>query len=134
MKNRVKPRATKYSAEDGDQMGNAKNKQKRFAFEHRSERPLPTHEFVGRLVSFSLGAALLVIFALGIGMLGYHGFVNLSWSDAFLNASMILSGMGPVSEIRTESGKIFAGMYALFSGLIFIAAVSLVIAPLFHRL
>jgi hypothetical protein len=60
--------------------------------------------------------------------------VDLSWTDSFLNASMILSGMGPVNEIRTESGKIFAGIYALFSGLIFIAAVSLVIAPLFHRI
>jgi hypothetical protein len=115
-------------------MGSAKNKQKRFAFEHRSERPLPTNEFVGRLARFSLGAVVLIAFALGVGILGYHGLVNLSWSDSFLNASMILSGMGPVSEIDTVSGKIFAGMYALFSGLIFIAAVSLVIAPLFHRL
>jgi hypothetical protein len=115
-------------------MGNTKYKQKPFAFEHRSERPLPTQEFVGRLARYSLGAAILVIFALGIGILGYHRLVNLSWSDSFLNASMILSGMGPVNEILTESGKIFAGLYALFSGLIFIAAVSLVIAPLFHRL
>jgi hypothetical protein len=115
-------------------MGNVKHKQKRFAFEHRSERPLPTNEFVGRLARYSLGAAILVIFALGVGMLGYHSLVNLSWSDSFLNASMILSGMGPVNEIHSESGKIFAGIYALFSGLIFIAAVSLVIAPLFHRL
>jgi hypothetical protein len=115
-------------------MGKVKVKQKRFAFEHRGERPLPTQEFVGRLARYALGAAILVIFALGVGMLGYHRLVNLSWSDSFLNASMILSGMGPVSEICTESGKIFAGIYALFSGLIFVAAVSLVIAPLFHRL
>jgi hypothetical protein len=115
-------------------MGSAKYKQKHFAFEHRNERPLPTHEFVGRLARYSLGATFLVIFALGVGILGYHRLVDLSWTDSFLNASMILSGMGPVNEIRTESGKIFAGIYALFSGLIFIAAVSLVIAPLFHRI
>ncbi len=78
-------------------------------------------------------ATLLVITALGVGMTGYHAFENMFWTDSFLNASMILGGMGPVNELHTEAGKLFAGMYALFSGLAFVAAVGLVITPLFHR-
>ena len=115
-------------------MGNTKYKQKYFALEHRSEKPLPTHLFVGRLARYFTGATSLVICALGIGILGYHLLENLSWTDSFLNASMILGGMGPVNELQTEAGKIFAGMYALFSGLVFLVAVGLIIAPLFHRL
>ena len=90
--------------------------------------------FVGRLARYLSVASSLVISALGVGILGYHVLENLSLTDSFLNASMILGGMGPVNTIRTEAGKIFAGMYALFSGLIFLVAVGLVIAPLFHRL
>jgi hypothetical protein len=115
-------------------MANTKYNHNHFTFEHRREKPLPTHMFVGRLARYFVGATSLVIFALGIGILGYHLLENLSLTDSFLNASMILGGMGPVNELRTEAGKLFAGMYALFSGLIFLVAVSLVIAPLFHRL
>jgi len=111
-----------------------KYKSKYFTFEHRSQPPLPIHMFFGRLASYFTVASSIVICALGIGILGYHMLENLSWTDSFLNASMILGGMGPVNAIRTEAGKIFAGLYALFSGLIFLVAVSLVIAPLFHRL
>ncbi len=82
---------------------------------------------------FSL-TLFLVITALGIGIIGYHLLENLFFTDSFLNASMILGGMGPVNELKTESGKIFAGFYALFSGLIFLVVVGLIIAPLFHRL
>lgn len=76
----------------------------------------------------------LIISALGIGIIGNHLLENLSFTDSFLNASMILGGMGPVNELKTEGGKIFAGFYALFSGLIFLVVVGLIIAPLFHRL
>ena len=71
--------------------------------------------------------------ALGIGMLGYHGFEGMSWIDSFANAAMILSGMGPFKELTTNSGKLFAGFYALFSGLFFIAVAGIVMAPAVHR-
>ena len=115
-------------------MSQTKYKQKYFALEHRSQKPLPTHLFIGRFARYFTAATSLVICALGIGILGYHILENLSLTDSFLNASMILGGMGPVNELKTEAGKLFAGMYALFSGLIFLVAVSLIIAPLFHRL
>lgn len=74
-------------------------------------------------------ATSLVIAALSVGVIGYHVFENISWTDSFLNASMILGGMGPVNELHTEAGKLFVGIYALFSGLAFVAAIGLVIAP-----
>lgn len=76
---------------------------------------------------------LFILAALGAGMLGYHGFEKMSWTDAYLNASMILSGMGPVTVLETTGGKIFAGTYALFSGLAFIAVMALVFSPMIHR-
>lgn len=77
--------------------------------------------------------SLFIMAALGVGMWGYHTFGDMSWPDAFLNASMILSGMGPVSPMETFSGKIFSGCYALFSGLAFIAVMAIVFAPVIHR-
>jgi hypothetical protein len=82
----------------------------------------------------SAGICLLIIaVALGIGMLGYHSFEQMSWVDAFVNASMILSGMGPVSILQTSAGKLFAGCYALFSGLAFIAILGIIFVPGIHR-
>jgi hypothetical protein len=75
----------------------------------------------------SIGAVLI------IGMCGYHFFENMSWVDAFANASMILSGMGPLQPLVTSSGKIFAGCYALFSGLFFILIIALIFSPLIHH-
>ena len=66
-------------------------------------------------------------------MAGYHFLERLPWLDAFLNASMILSGMGPVGELKTTAGKIFAGCYALFSGVAFLTSIGLIFAPVFHR-
>ncbi len=77
---------------------------------------------------------LTVAFALGIGMYGYHVFAALPWIDAFVNASMILSGMGPMAELKTDAAKLFAGTYALFSGLIFIGIAGILVAPVLHRL
>ena len=76
---------------------------------------------------------LLIVMALFIGMLGYHFFENMPWIDAFLNASMILSGMGPAATLSSSSGKIFAGCYALFSGLAFIAIVVVMLSPIIHK-
>ena len=102
-------------------------------FEQRKKPLLPRRAFYLRLAR-SLALALTVVLgSLGIGMAGYHGFEGLSWLDAFLNAAMILSGMGPVAPIQTPAGKLFAGCYALFSGLALITTLAVIIAPLFHR-
>ena len=71
---------------------------------------------------------------LSIGVLGYHGIAGLSWIDSVLNASMILTGMGPVAAMTTTSSKLFASGYALFSGVVFLSSIGLVLAPLFHRI
>lgn len=76
---------------------------------------------------FLIGSALFV------GMLGYHVFEGMSWIDSFLNASMILSGMGPAGNLSTFAGKFFAGVYALFSGLAFIGIVVIMLSPIIHR-
>ena len=102
-------------------------------FEHRSKPLLPLSAFYWRMAR-SVGIGLLVIvLALGIGMFGYRSFEQMSWVDAFVNAAMILSGMGPVSSLQTDGGKIFAGCYALFSGLAFLTSIGIFIAPAFHR-
>ncbi len=102
-------------------------------FEHRSQPLLPTRLFVLRLLRHG-GYAVGIGFAfLGFGTWGYHAFVGLPWLDALLNASMILSGMGPVDPIVTDSGKWFASIYALLSGLVFIVIVGVLLAPVFHR-
>ena len=66
-------------------------------------------------------------------MWGYHYYEGMSWIDAYVNASMILSGMGPVQELKTDAGKFFAGTYALFSGIIFLFFMAVIFAPVFHR-
>lgn len=102
-------------------------------FEHRSKPLLPRRQFYVRLARSAGIALLLVVFALGIGMAGYRTFEPMSWVDAFVNAAMILSGMGPVSSLQTDGGKIFAGCYALFSGLAFLTSLGIIFAPVFHR-
>lgn len=81
----------------------------------------------------ALVGIVLIMIALSIGMLGYHYFEGLAWEDAFLNASMILSGMGPVAKLSSTGGKLFAGCYALFSGLAFIAIVVIMLSPIIHK-
>ncbi len=102
-------------------------------FEHRRQPLVPRRVFYGRLAQSVGLSAGIIVGALAIGMGGYRGFERLSWPDAFLNASMILSGMGPASPLQTSAGKLFAGCYALFCGLAFITAVGVVFAPIFHR-
>jgi hypothetical protein len=103
-------------------------------YEDRSERPAPRAVFLRRLAGHSGLAASLVLGSLGAGMWGYEHFEHLQWRDAFLNASMLLGGMGPVESPVTPAGKLFAGCYALYAGLIFLVAVGIVGAPIFHRL
>jgi hypothetical protein len=103
-------------------------------FEHRSEPLLPRGAFLRRLAgSAGLGAGLIAV-SLFIGMLGYHVFERLSWIDSFLNASMLLGGMGPVETPQTYGGKLFAGTYALYCGLAVIAVAAIILAPVVHRI
>ncbi|HEX2881938.1 MAG TPA: hypothetical protein VHO25_20600 [Polyangiaceae bacterium] len=95
--------------------------------------PLPLHHFVGGMVRQSMGAVAVVLGSLVLGMVGYASFESLSWTDAFLNAAMLLGGMGPVDLPHTEGGKLFAGFYALYSGLVFLILMGLVVGPVFHR-
>src|ERR1044071_3710113 len=102
-------------------------------FEHRSKPLLSRRKFLVRLARSFWFGALIVGCSLGIGMIGYHVFEKLSWLDAFANAAMILSGMGPLAELKTSAGKLFAGCYALFSGVAFLTSIGVVFAPVFHR-
>ncbi len=101
--------------------------------ERRRQALAPRRVFFTRLARCFAASAVLIAVSLGLGMAGYHFLEKLSWLDAFENASMILSGMGPVAPIQTNAGKMFAGCYALFSGLAFITSVGVVFAPIFHR-
>jgi|SRR5262245_27309877 len=103
-------------------------------YEAHHRPPVPWPRFLwraGRHVGFG---AIIAAIAVGIGTIGYHLFDELGWVDSFLNASMILSGMGPVDKMATTDAKIFAAFYALFSGLVFIGVMGIVLAPWFHRL
>jgi hypothetical protein len=101
--------------------------------EHRSQPLLSRGAFLRRLALFACIAFGLIAGSLAVGMLGYRVFEGMSWVDAFLNASMLLGGMGPVSEMHHASSKIFAGLYAMFSGLVLLVSVGVMLAPLFHR-
>lgn len=102
-------------------------------FEHRKAKLLPQREFIRRL-GWSLAAgAALIVFSLSIGMMGYHVLGGLPWIDAFLNAAMILSGMGPVSPLEGDAAKLFAGCYALYCGIALIGTTGVILAPVIHR-
>ncbi len=103
-------------------------------FEHRSQPLLDRRAFLRRLVSSSVLGLGLVVLSLYIGMLSYHVFERLTWIDSFLNASMILGGMGPIEQPQTYAGKLFAGIYALYCGLAVILVAGIIFAPVVHRL
>jgi hypothetical protein len=103
-------------------------------FEKRHEPLLPRRKFYLRLWRSIVTAGAIILFSLGIGVLGYHFCNKLSWLDSLLNASMILTGMGPVDSMRTVPSKLFASFYALFSGMVFLTAVGVLFAPVAHRL
>ena len=102
-------------------------------YEHRTQPMLPIRKFLVRLWRHFLAAQVLVVVSLLIGMIGYHLLAHFSWLDSFLNAAMLLGGMGPVGDIPTASGKIFAGVYALYSGLVLIAVSAVMLSPVIHR-
>lgn len=102
-------------------------------YEHRSQPLLPRRAFLGRLAKSSLVGLAIVVASLLIGMIGYHGLEKLDWLQSFLNASMLLGGMGPVDAPRTAAGKLFAGLYSLYCGFAVLAIAGFVFAPVFHR-
>ena len=103
-------------------------------FEHRHQKLAPFNVFVKRVIaSFGIAIGLIGI-ALVIGISGYHWLAGFGWVDSFLEASMILGGMGPVNPITTTAAKLFASAYALFSGLVFIGIMGIVLTPVAHRL
>jgi hypothetical protein len=103
-------------------------------FEHRAQPVIPSRQFIIRLVHSGIIALALIAVSLFIGMVGYHMLEGLSWIDAFLNASMLLGGMGPVNTPITFGGKLFAGLYALYCGLAVILVAGLILAPVAHRI
>ena len=102
-------------------------------FEHHTQPLLPRKVYYRRLVQTTLAGLAALAGSLGIGMVGYHTLEHLPWQDAFLNAAMILSGMGPVATMQTGEGKLFAGCYALFSGIVLIMSLGIIFSPVVHR-
>ena len=103
-------------------------------YEPKSEPLLPRREFVRRMTRHALFAGAILFVALAVGIVGYMSLAQLNFVDGLFNASMILSGMGPVATQMSDAAKVFASIYALFSGVIFISSVSIVAAPIVHRL
>jgi hypothetical protein len=103
-------------------------------YESRSQKPISHASFVHRLVAHALWAAALLAVSLAVGVAGYVALEGLPWIDAFLNAAMLLGGMGPVNPPQSFGGKLFAGLFALYAGLVFIVTAALLFTPLLHRL
>ena len=103
-------------------------------YEHRKQKLAPLTTFYRRVLKNILLATAVLTICLIIGVLGYHYTADIPWLDAIHNASMILSGMGPVVEIKTIAGKWFSSFYALFSGIVFITNIGIILAPALHRI
>jgi hypothetical protein len=105
-----------------------------FRWERRATRPLTLSAFLLRRMLGHLAVSLaMVLVSLGFGMAGYEYFEGLAWPDAFENSAMLLGGMGPVNSPQTFGGKLFAGFYALYCGLLFLVIAAVIIAPVMHR-
>lgn len=103
-------------------------------YEHKTQPLLQWRMFLRRALRHAAGGLVLVVAVDAVGTLGYHVLGGLAWVDAFLNASMILGGMGPVDRLEGATAKLFAALYALFSGLVFIAVMAVILGPWVHRL
>ena len=102
--------------------------------ERKNDPVLPWLAFLQRLsVSFGIGS-LIIVLSLVVGMAGYHWLESLPWIDAFLNAAMILSGMGPLAQPQTTAGKVFSGLYALYSGFAVLIIAAIAFGPVIHRM
>jgi hypothetical protein len=102
--------------------------------EHRKQKVIPLSDFLVRLARYTVFALVLICVSVVIGTLGYYGIAHLQWIDSFYMACMILTGMGPVQEMTTESAKLFSSFYALYSGIAFLSITAVFFAPIIHRL
>ena len=103
-------------------------------YEDRRTPPLPPRRFARRMANHVAVAAALVSLSMVIGMWGYEHFEHFPWRDAFLNTAMLLGGMGPVDPLHTDGGKVFAGIFALYAGVVFLVVAGLFLAPVIHRI
>ncbi|MFM9981069.1 MAG: hypothetical protein ACKVP9_09170 [Burkholderiales bacterium] len=103
-------------------------------YESRKQSPLPRALFIRRVVAHFTLALVALLASLAAGMAGYMHYENLDWRDAFVNAAMLLGGMGPVDAPKTDGGKVFAGLYALYCGLLILITAGVVLAPVLHRI
>lgn len=103
-------------------------------YEDRHTPPLPPRRFVRRMADHVAVAAALVVVSLMVGMWGYEHYEHLPWRDAFLNTAMLLGGMGPVDPIYSNGGKVFAGIFALYAGVVFLVVAGLFLVPVIHRI
>ena len=103
-------------------------------FEHKRNTLLPFSLFLKRVVTYFAYMLFLIGVALLVGVLGYHFSADLGWMNSFYNASMILTGMGPVAEMTSNSAKLFSSFYALFSGIVFLSTIAIFLAPIAHRI
>src|SRR3954468_25073127 len=103
-------------------------------YEARGAAPLSTIHFLRRFAAHAGIALALILVSLAIGMAGYAYFEGMAWRDAFVNSAMLLGGMGPVDSLKTDGGKVFAGVFALYAGLVFLLVAGVLIAPVVHRI
>ena len=102
-------------------------------YESKVSPPIPRVHFIRRLVGHFAAAMALLAASLFVGITGYEFFENLAWRDAFINSAMLLGGMGPVNAPVTNGGKVFAGLYALYAGLVFLIILAIIFTPVIHR-
>ena len=103
-------------------------------FEHHKQPLISRKAFAKRVLKSLVLSTTLIVVSLLVGIIGYRMTEGMDWIDSLLNASMILSGMGPAATLQTSGGKLFASFYALFSGIIFISSAGVIVAPIFHRI
>jgi len=103
-------------------------------FEPHTEPLLPIRQFWRRLGRHGEIAMAILMVSLGLGTLGFHWLASQGWLDAFLNAAMLLGGMGPVGSFEQPMGKVFAGLFALYAGIVFLGAAMVLLAPIVHRI
>ena len=102
-------------------------------YERKKQKLISRKKFYSRIFKAVILDFFIILFSLMLGVTGYHFINDMPWVDAFVNASMILGGMGPVDALKNDTAKIFAGFYALFSGIAFLTGFAVLIAPLYHR-
>ena len=102
-------------------------------FEHRGQKVVPVRQFLFRVMRYTLFAGFLIAFSVMLGTIGYHIIGKLMWLDSFHMSCMILTGMGPVSEMKSDGAKIFSSLFALYSGVAFLSITAVFFAPIVHR-